>query len=66
MLSVGFGRAQGAAQDDQSLGRSGHGDVPVDTPLDAGAERLRIDQHDQVELESLGQLRREGPDARDG
>lgn len=50
---------------DQLLGGPGHGDVPVDGPLDPAvgaardpaAERVRVDQHDQVELQPLGQLR---------
>lgn len=46
---------------DQLLGGAGHRDVPVDGSLEAAveptAERVRVDQHDQVELQSLGQLR---------
>ena len=44
-------------EDHELLGRPGHRDVPVDSPLDTGAERVRVDEDDEVELESLGQLR---------
>ena len=46
---------------DQLLGGPGHGDVPVDGTLDAAgdfaAERVRVDQYDQIELQPLDQLR---------
>ena len=53
-----------ARQDDELLGRPGHRDVAVDGPFDAVAERVRVDQDDQVELEALRQLRGQRPDAR--
>jgi hypothetical protein len=34
-------------------GRPGHRDVAVDCSFDAAAERLRVDEDDQVELEPL-------------
>jgi hypothetical protein len=43
----------GAREDDELLGRSGHRDIVVDRSFDALAERLRVDEDDQVELESL-------------
>ena len=49
--------ASGAGEDDESLGRSGHRDIAVDRSFDARAERLRVDEDDQVELEPLRQLR---------
>ena len=52
-----------AGQHDQPLGRPGHRDVAVDGTLDAGAERLRVDEDDQVELETLRQLGGQPPDA---
>lgn len=46
---------------DELLGGPGHGDVPIDGTFDAAghlaAERVRVNQHDQVELQPLGQLR---------
>lgn len=36
------------------LGGSGHRDVAVDRPFDAGSERGRVDEHHQVELEFGG------------
>src|SRR3954470_602654 len=53
----------GAREDDESLGRSGHRDITVDRSFDARAERLWVDQDDQVELEPLRQLRGQRPDA---
>ena len=54
------GRMHGRAlQDDQLPRRAGHRDVTVHRSLDAGAEALRIDQDDEVELKALRQLRRE-------
>ncbi len=50
----------------QLLGRPGHRDVAVDGALDAGPEALRVDEHDQVELEALDQLRGERADPRPG
>jgi O-acetylserine/cysteine efflux transporter len=50
-------RSSGAREDDQLLGGPGHRDVAVDRSLDARAERLRVDEDDQVELQALGQLR---------
>ena len=38
-------------------------DVAVDGPLDALAERLGVDEHDEVELEALAQLGGQGADA---
>src|SRR6185312_9546040 len=55
--------ASGAREDDKLLGRPGHGDVAVDRSLDARAERLRVDEDDQVEFEPLRQLRGQRPDA---
>ena len=43
----------GSGEDDELLGCSGHRDVAIDRPFDAGTERLRFDQYDQVELEAL-------------
>jgi hypothetical protein len=43
----------GAREDDESLGRSGHRDIAVDRSFDALAERLWVDEDDQVELEPL-------------
>ena len=60
-LAVRLGAAR---QDDEALGRPGHRDVAVDGPLDAVAERVRVDQDDQVELEALRQLGSQRPDAR--
>ena len=48
-----------AREDDELLGRAGHRHIAVDSSLDALAEALRFDQHDQVELQSLGQLGRQ-------
>ena len=45
------------------MGRSGHRDVAVDRSFDALAERLWVDEDDQVELEPLRQLRGQRPDA---
>ena len=45
------------------LGRSGHRDIAVDRSFDALAERLWVDEYDQVELEALAQLRGQRPDA---
>ena len=53
----------GAREDDELLGRPGHRDVAVDRSFDARAERLRVDEDDQVELEPLRQLRGQRPDA---
>src|SRR5437868_445941 len=54
--------ASGAREDHQLLGRPGHRDVAVDRSFDARAERLRVDEDDQVELEPLRQLRGQRPD----
>jgi hypothetical protein len=43
----------GTREDDELLGRSGHRDIAVDRSFDAVAERLRVDEDDQVELEPL-------------
>src|SRR5436305_13801482 len=56
----------GAGEDDQLLGRSGHRHIAVDRPFDALAERVGGDEDDQAELEPLGQLRGQRPDARGG
>src|SRR6266568_7826091 len=53
----------GAREDDELLGRSGHRDIAVDRSFDAHAERLWVDEDDQVELEPLRQLRGQRPDA---
>src|SRR5664280_189733 len=53
----------GACEDDELLGRSGHRDIAVDRSFDAVAERRWVDEDDQVELESLRQLRGQRPDA---
>src|SRR6266700_2686571 len=53
----------GGCEDDKLLGRSGHRDIAVDRSFDAPAERLRVDEDDQVELEPLRQLRGQRPDA---
>jgi hypothetical protein len=53
----------GAREDDELLGRSRHRDIAVDRSFDALAERLWVDEDDQVELESLRQLRGQRPDA---
>ena len=53
----------GAREDDELLGRSGHRDIAVDRSFDALAERLWVDEDDQVELEPLRQLRGQRPDA---
>src|SRR6476469_9857558 len=45
--------SSGAPEDDELLRRPGHRDVAVDRSLDAGAELLRVDEHDHVELEPL-------------
>src|SRR5580658_6864030 len=55
--------ASEAGEDDELLGRPGHRDVAVDRSLDALAERLWVDEDDQVELEPLGQFRGQRPDA---
>ena len=47
----------GAGEDDELLGRPGHRDIAVDCSFDTLAERLRVDEDDQVELEPLGQFR---------
>lgn len=49
-----------AAQDRQPPGRAGHRDVAVDGAFDAVAEPLRVDQHDEVELQPLGGHGRQG------
>ena len=54
--------ASGAREDDQSLGGAGHRDVAVDSSFDARAERFRVEQNDQVELETLGELWRQRSD----
>ncbi len=46
----------GAREDDESPGRAGHRDVAVDRSFDALAERLWVDEDDQVELKPLRQL----------
>jgi len=51
-----------AGEDDEPLGRPGHRDVAVDRALDARAERLRVDQDDQVELQALRRFRGQRPD----
>jgi hypothetical protein len=43
----------GAREDDELLGRSGHRDIAVYRSFDALAERLWVDEDDQVELEPL-------------
>src|SRR5258707_5895792 len=53
----------GAREDDELLGRSGHRDIAVDRSFDTRAERLWVDEDDQVELEPLRQLRGQRPDA---
>src|SRR5215831_6825332 len=55
--------ASGAGKDDELLGGSGHRDVAVDRSFDARAKRIWVDEDDQVELEPLGQLRGQRPDA---
>jgi hypothetical protein len=50
---------ESAGQDHQLLRRARHRHVAVDGPLDPVAERLRLHEYDEVELESLGQLGRE-------
>jgi DNA polymerase III subunit delta len=52
-----------AGEDDELLRRAGHGDVLIDRAFDADAPRRRVDQHDEVELQPLRQLRRQPPDA---
>jgi hypothetical protein len=57
----------GAREDDELLGRPGHRDIAVDRSFDAPvldvtAERLWVDEDDQVELEPLGQFRAQRPD----
>ena len=47
----------GAREDDKLLGRSGHRDIAVDRSLYALAERLWVDEDDQVELEPFRQFR---------
>src|SRR5216684_2848289 len=53
----------GAREDDELLGRPGHRDIAVDRSFDALAERLWVDEDDQVELETLRQFRGQRPDA---
>src|SRR4051812_33808677 len=53
-----------AREHDQLLRRPGHRDVAVNGSLDAGAERGRVDEHDEVELQALGELRCQGRDPR--
>src|SRR5260370_24673814 len=55
--------ASGDREDDELLGRPGHRDIAVDRSFDALAERLWVDEDDQVELEPLRQLRGQRPDA---
>jgi hypothetical protein len=45
-----------AGEDDELLGRPGHRDVAVDYSFDAGAGCFWVDEDDQVEFKSLGQL----------
>jgi hypothetical protein len=59
-----LGQGSGAGEDDESLGRPGHRDVAVDRAFDPRAEGLRVDEHHQVELEPLRQLRGQRPDPR--
>ena len=47
----------------RALGRAGHGDIAVDSSFDARAERVGIDEDDQVELEPLRPVRGQRPDA---
>jgi hypothetical protein len=42
-----------AREDDELLGGPGHRDVAVDRSFDTRAERLRVNEDDQVELEPL-------------
>ncbi len=51
------GLTSGAREDDELLGRSGHRDIAVDRSFDTPAERLRVDEDDQVELKPLRQDR---------
>src|SRR4051812_1721044 len=55
---------RGGREDDELLGGAGHRDVAIDCSLDALAEVVRVDEHDEVELEPFGQLRRQGRDPR--
>ena len=55
-------RMSGTGEDDELLGRPGHRHITVDRSFDALAERLRVDEHDQVELEPLRQFRGQRPD----
>ena len=45
------------------MGGSGHRDVAVDRALGAGAEGLRVDEDDEVELEALRVFGGQRPDA---
>ena len=68
-LTAGPNRSTGPGEHDQLPGGPGHGDVPVDGTLDpaldgargvaadSAAERVRLEKHDEVELQPLGQLR---------
>src|SRR5215475_5806484 len=55
--------AGSARQDNELLRRPGHRDVPVHSTFDALPERIRVDEHDQIELKPLGQLRCQRSDA---
>src|SRR5690348_8975231 len=52
------GRSSGV-EDDELLGCPCHGDIAVDSPLDAGAEAFWVDEDDEVELKALRHLRRQ-------
>src|SRR5262245_46524960 len=51
-------------ENDKLLGRSCHRDVAIDRSLDAVAERFRVDEDDQIELEPLRQFRGKRSNAR--
>src|ERR1700683_2318227 len=68
--SAGFGSGRTALlvpatarEDDELPGRAGHRDVAVDRSFDTAAERVRVDEDHQVELEPLRQLRGQRPHA---
>src|SRR5436190_22760203 len=61
-------RCSGAPEDEELLGRAGHGDIAVDGSFDARSESafsklVWVDEDDEVELEALRMFGAQGMDA---